>query len=75
MNAAAPLERLYACLDRANLAIFSDEQASIRSVVALVEELVHAIPWHHIETDDLLALPLAAQVLAGFGLGESAIVP
>lgn len=73
-EAANDIQRLYACLDHALIAVFAGEQRSSSALAAyeMARELVTAIDWPSIVTDDLAALPLAAQVAAEFGVLEDA---
>ena len=73
-GASSKLERLYACLDQASLAIFCGEQFSnlARSIAHLADQYARSINWELIAMDDIVALPLTAQVLAEFGITESA---
>jgi DNA-binding CsgD family transcriptional regulator len=69
------VERLYAHLDHASVAVFAHEQAGAAATAAfaIAKDLIATIPWHAIETDDLAALPIAAQVAVEFGASAEAI--
>lgn len=68
-EANSDIERLYAHLDHASIAVFAHEQSGSAAYAAFAtaKDLMNSIPWNTIVTDDLAALPLAAQVAAEFG--------
>lgn len=73
-EATNDIERLYAHLDHAATAVFAHEQAgsAARAAFAIARDLMNSIPWNTVVTDDLVALPLAAQVAAEFGAAAEA---
>jgi hypothetical protein len=68
------MERLYVYLDHASIAVFTHEGTgcTAQAVFAMAKEIADNISWSEIITDELEALPLAAQVSAEFGAMKDA---
>lgn len=75
-DARGQIQHLYACLDHAAISVFANEQSSAAGKAAYesARRLVNLVHWESIVTDDLAALPLAAQVAAEFGASEDAML-
>ncbi len=73
-EATSDMQRLYAHLDQASIAVFAHEQRSASALAAYeaAREILLSIPWESVMTDDLAALPLASQVAAEFGAFDDA---
>jgi len=67
-------QRLYAYLDHAAVAVFAGEQRSSTALAAYkaARQLLDSIPWGSITSDDIVALPLAAQIASEFGAADDA---
>ncbi len=68
-GATGDFERLYAYLDFASVSVFAHEQgsSSARAAFSIAKQIADKISWGEVVTDDVAALPLAAQVAAEFG--------
>ena len=73
-DASSQIQRLYAHLDHVSIAVFAHEQASAAAHASfeIAHEIVASIDWANVVTDDLAALPLAAQAFAEMGAVEEA---
>lgn len=73
-DASTPIQTLYAHLDHVSIAVFAHEQASAspRASFEIAREIVASIDWSAVVTDDLAALPLAAQAFAEMGAVDDA---
>ncbi len=73
-EARTDVERMFAHLDHASLALFHGEghAGSARAAFAVAVEYAHSIDWEALDSDDLAALPLAAQVAADLDAAEIA---
>ena len=73
-DASTNIQRLYAHLDHASVAIFAGEQtsASARAAFGVAMDYAAAIPWETLIDDSLSALPLAAELAAELGETELA---
>lgn len=73
-DASSPIQKLYAHLDHVSIAVFAHEQASAAAHASfeIAHEIVASIDWGKVVTDDLAALPLAAQAFAEMGALEEA---
>src|SRR6185312_3097703 len=67
-----PIRRVFALLDRAQIAVFTNEGVTARSEYAVATETIGTIDWAQVRDETIAALPYAAHVAAELGHSDQA---